>query len=145
MFARTIQAHCKIVVREARDGDPLEPDQVLLAPDRWHMGIERAGSGFKVMLHDAPPLHGFRPAVDVLFESVAREAGRRAAGFLLTGMGADGARGLYEMRRAGAVTYAQDEATSLVWGMPGAAVALGAADHLIALDDVAAEIQRYRG
>lgn len=124
-FARRLDALCGMTVREARDGDALESGLALVAPGDRHAVVRRAGSHLVVRLQDGPPVHHQRPAVDVLFQSVARAAGSQAVGVILTGMGADGARGLRAMFDAGARTIAQDEATSIVYGMPREAVALG--------------------
>src|SRR5262249_60837088 len=106
-----------------------------------HLVVVGGGAGFVCRPDDAPPANRHKPSVDVLFRSIAQNAGGNAIGVLLTGMGKDGARGLKEMLDAGSRTIAQDEATSVVWGMPGEAVALGAAQHLVALDSVAAKIR----
>jgi two-component system chemotaxis response regulator CheB len=136
-FARRLDALCGMKVREARDGDALLPGLALLAPGDHHMVLESAGRGYAVRITDAPPVHHQRPSVDVLFESVARSAGRYAVGVVLTGMGGDGARGLLEMRGAGAHTIAEDESTCAVYGMPREAVRLGAACEVLPLPGIA--------
>ena len=142
-FARRLDGLCAVRVREARDGDPVEPGVALVAPGGRHLVLRPAGGpGYVARVRDGPPVHHQRPAVDVLFQSVARHAGREAVGVLLTGMGADGARGLLAMREAGAHTVAQDEATSVVFGMPREAARLGAAAEVAALDDVGAAVLR---
>jgi two-component system chemotaxis response regulator CheB len=112
------------------------PGLALIAPGGQHMVLQRSGASYRVDVRDGPPVHHQRPAVDVLFDAVARHAGANAVGVILTGMGADGARGLLAMREAGATTLAQDEASSVVWGMPKAAVELGAADEIVSLADM---------
>lgn len=141
-FARTLDGACRMNVREAGDRDAVVPGTVLIAPGDWHMVLEKSGARYQVRLRQGPQVHFQRPAVDVLFQSVARSAGDNTVGVLLTGMGADGARGLLEMRRAGARTIAQDEASSIVFGMPKEAIALGAADEVRPLGEIARAILR---
>jgi two-component system chemotaxis response regulator CheB len=136
-FARRLDALCTMEVREARDGEPLTAGLALVAPGDRHMMLESAGRGYAVRITDAPPVHHQRPSVDVLFGSVARCAGRDAVGVVLTGMGADGARGLLEMRAAGAHTIAEDASTCAVFGMPREAVRLGAACEVLPLPGIA--------
>ena len=127
-------------VREARDGDRVQPGRVLIAPGNRHLRLRRSGAGYVVEVADGPLVSRHRPSVDVLFRSVAEVAGPRAVGAILTGMGADGAQGLLEMRRAGARTIAQDEATCVVFGMPKEAIARGAAQHIVPLGAIAAAV-----
>jgi len=148
-FAERLNAACTIEVREARDGDAVVPGLALIAPGGRHLVLQRAaaddaarGAHYTVRVKDGPPVHHQRPAVDVLFESVARHVGADAVGVLLTGMGADGAKGLLAMRAAGAHTVAQDEATSVVFGMPREAIRLGAACEVSALSDVPTAVLR---
>ena len=122
-------------VRAAHEGDMLRPGVVYVAPADQHMRLHPDGS---LRLDRKPPMHACRPAVDALFESVASAAGSRAIGILLTGIGRDGAAGLLDMRRAGAITIAQDEASSVVYGMPRAAVELNAAEHQLPVDQIGA-------
>jgi two-component system chemotaxis response regulator CheB len=136
-FAARLDALCAPEVREADDGDAVAPGRVLLAPGDRHLLLRRGGTGYRVQLKDGPPVSRHRPSVDVLFRSVARCAGRDALGVILTGMGSDGAEGLLEMRQSGAATVAQDEATSIVYGMPRAAVARGAAEYSAPLEEIA--------
>src|SRR5690606_14707183 len=117
-FARRLDATCSIRVKEAEDGDFVQPGQALIAPGNLHMLLMRNGSRFTVGIEEGPHVSRHRPSVDVLFRSVAQAAGRNAMGILLTGMGDDGARGLLEMRQMGSPTIAQDEASSIVFGMP---------------------------
>lgn len=121
-------------VKLAEPGDPIIRGQMLLAPGDRHLRIRRSGPGFVVDLDAGPLISRHRPSVDALFHSVAKEAGSHALGVILTGMGADGAAGLLEMKRMGAMTIAQDEATSVVYGMPGEAVARGAVDEIVPLE-----------
>jgi two-component system chemotaxis response regulator CheB len=127
-----------IRVKLAEPGDPVIRGQMLLAPGDRHLRIRRSGPGFVVDLEGGPLISRHRPSVDALFRSVAGEAGSHALGVILTGMGVDGAAGLLEMKRAGAMTMAQDEATSVVYGMPGEAVAQGAVDEIVPLERVPA-------
>jgi len=133
-FAKRLDSICPMEVREAVDGEAVAPGLALLAPGGRHMLLTRSGAQYLVRVKDGPPVHHQRPSVDVLFSSVAREAGRNAVAALLTGMGADGASGLLEIRRAGGRTFAQDEASCVVYGMPKEAVRLGAADEVVSLD-----------
>jgi two-component system chemotaxis response regulator CheB len=131
---------CQVRVSEAEDGQQVLPGHAYIAPGDQHLTIVRSGARYICKLDDGPPVNRHRPSVDVLFRSVAREAGRNAIGVILTGMGKDGAAGLREMREAGCPTIAQDEATSVVWGMPGAAVEAGAAVETLPLHRVGARI-----
>ncbi len=133
-FARRLNSLSRLDVREARTGDRIESGCALIAPGDRHLKVQRRGDGYYAELTEDAPVNFVRPSVDVLFRSVAHAAGRNAVGILLTGMGEDGARGLLEMKAAGAVTIAQDEATSVVFGMPKKAVELGAADLIVSLE-----------
>ena len=124
-------------VCHAEDGQPILQGHAYIAPGHRHLTVERSGARFRCRLHDTAPVNRHRPSVDVLFDSVAHNLGPNAVGVLLTGMGADGAKGMLNMKNAGARTICQDEASSVVWGMPGEAVKLGAADHVVPLDKVA--------
>jgi two-component system chemotaxis response regulator CheB len=136
-FAERLDALCEVEVVTAEDDQPLEPGRVCLAPGDRHLRVARAGAAWICRVtHDAP-VNRHRPSVDVLFESCARLAGSAAIGVLMTGMGEDGARGLLAMRRVGARTLAQDDATSLVFGMARTAAELGAVEHLLPLDRLA--------
>jgi two-component system chemotaxis response regulator CheB len=139
-FARRLDGICQVEVREARDGDLVVPGAVLVAPGGRHLLLRRSGARYVVHLGDGPPVHHQRPSVDVLFQSVAQAAGRNGVAALLTGMGADGARGLLALRQAGARTIAQDEHTSVVLGMPREAIRLGAAEQVGAPPDMAEAI-----
>jgi two-component system, chemotaxis family, protein-glutamate methylesterase/glutaminase len=139
-FARRMDACCQMTVYEAQDGQVILPGHVYIAPGDQHLLVVRDGARYVCRLDDGPPVNRHKPSVDVLFRSVAQQAGRNAVGVILTGMGKDGAVGLKEMREAGSPTIAQDEATSVVWGMPGEAVAVGAAVETLPLGQVAARI-----
>jgi two-component system, chemotaxis family, protein-glutamate methylesterase/glutaminase len=139
-FAARMNACSPLQVCEARDGDVIQAGHVYIAPGDDHLVVERAGRGFRCRLDPGPLVNRHRPSVDVLFRSVAQTAGHHAVGVLLTGMGRDGAEGLKEMLDAGAYTIAQDEQSSVVWGMPGAAWKIGAAQALHPLKDIAARI-----
>lgn len=132
-FAEHCDRECAIRVVEAGDGDEVRPGQALIAPGDRQMTVCREGARLVVRVKRERTVNGLRPSVDVLFLSVAETVGIGSVGILLTGMGADGARGLLAMRNAGARTIAQDEATSVVFGMPRAAIALGAVDHVLSL------------
>jgi two-component system chemotaxis response regulator CheB len=136
-FAQRLNSLCEMEVREARDGDLLAPGLALVAPGNHHMLIRRGGASYFIEIKDGPRVHHQRPAVDVLFYSVARHAGPNAVGVVLTGMGADGAKGLLAMRGAGAHTFAQDEKSCVVFGMPKEAIRLGAARDVVPLAHVA--------
>jgi two-component system, chemotaxis family, protein-glutamate methylesterase/glutaminase len=140
-FARRMNDCCQMTVYEAEDGQQVLAGHVYIAPGDRHLIVVRDGARYVVRLDDGVPVNRHKPSVDVLFRSVAQNAGRNAIGVLLTGMGKDGARGLKEMLDAGSQTIAQDEASSVVWGMPGEAVSLGAAQHILPLDTVAAKIR----
>jgi two-component system chemotaxis response regulator CheB len=137
LFADRLNQMCAVRVKEAADGDFVVPGTVLVAPGGMHMVLDRSGAQYHVHLKEGPRVHFQRPSVDVLFLSVAKSAGRNAVGVLLTGMGADGARGLLAMKEAGAHTIAQNEATCVVYGMPREAVRLGAAREVLPLGEIA--------
>lgn len=140
-FAERLDRECALSVREARDDDEVLVGHAYIAPGDRHLRIVRSGARWRCRLSDEAAVSGHRPSVDVLFESVAAQAGRNAVGVLLTGMGADGAAGLGAMRAAGAPTIAQDRDTSVVWGMPGEAVKRGAAGEVLPLADIAGRIR----
>ncbi len=144
-FAARLDSLCRVRVSEAKDGDRVLPGHVLIAPGSFHMRLLRSGASYSVQVATGPAVNHHRPSVDVLFESCARCVGGNALGALLTGMGDDGARGLLEMRKAGARTIAQDEASCVVFGMPGAAVAIGAAEVIAPLGKVAGNILAWAG
>jgi two-component system chemotaxis response regulator CheB len=136
-FADRLDGLCAVRVKEASDGDRALAGHVLIAPGNRHMRLVRDGTTYLVRLADDPPVNRHRPSVDVLFHSCASVAGANAVGVLMTGMGDDGARGLLAMRRAGAATLAQDEASCVVFGMPRTAIELGAAEHVVPLGRLA--------
>ena len=139
-FARGLDRICSIEVREAEDGDAIVAGRALIAPGNRHLFVERRGSEYVARLHEGPSVARHRPSVNVLFRSAAQEAGANAIGVILTGMGDDGADGLFEMKGVGARTIAQNEATSAVFGMPRAAILRGGVEKTAALGDVAAAI-----
>jgi two-component system chemotaxis response regulator CheB len=145
MFAESMNRQSRVEVREAEDGDTLMRGRVLIAPGDRHLRIRKAGSGYIVGLSDGPKVCGHRPSVDVLFASVADLVGAEAVAALLTGMGRDGADGLLAIRRAGGRCVAQDESTSVVFGMPREAWENGAAEMLVPIDNMAHEIMTRAG
>jgi two-component system, chemotaxis family, protein-glutamate methylesterase/glutaminase len=133
-FAERLDGLCQMRVKEAEDGDHILPGHVLIAPGNFHMKVIRSGATYSVCVVMGEPVNRHRPSVDVLFDSCAEYLGSNAVGVIMTGMGGDGARGLLAMRNAGAATVAQDEASCVVFGMPREAIALGAAEEIVALD-----------
>jgi two-component system chemotaxis response regulator CheB len=144
-FATRMNSVSPLTVCEARDGQQILPGHVYIAPGDQHLLLVRDGAQYRCRLNDGPPVQRHKPSVDVLFRSVAQNAGPNAIGVMLTGMGRDGAEGMKEMRDAGAACIAQDEATSVVWGMPGAAHEIGAAESLHPLGAIAAKIMQLAG
>jgi two-component system chemotaxis response regulator CheB len=136
-FAARLNACSQLSVQEAQDGVLILPGHAYIAPGDTHLAVERDGARYRCRLRDDAPVNRHRPSVDVLFRSVAEQVGQNAVGVILTGMGADGARGLKDMRDRGALTIAQDEKSSVVWGMPGAAVALGAVERILPIEQIA--------
>lgn len=141
-LARRLNAVGDVRALEAIDQMPVEPGTAYVAPHGVHMRVVMRSLGPRVMLEDSPPVHGVKPAADPLFESVAAAFGGNSVGVVLTGMGADGASGLKVIKDAGGSTIVQNEETSVVWGMPGAAVKLGAARHVTPIGLIAAEVRR---
>lgn len=139
-FAAALDRECRITVKEAENDDTITRGTALIAPGNRHTLLKRSGARYFVEVRDGPLVSRHRPSVDVLFRSVARYAGGNAVGIIMTGMGDDGARGLLEMKEAGARTIAQDEASCVVFGMPGEAVKLGAADKVVPLGALANEL-----
>ena len=139
-FAARLNALCAMEVKEAADGDTVAPGRVLIAPGNFHMTLDRSGAVYKVNVKGGPLVSRHRPSVDMLFQSVARYAGRNAVGVILTGMGNDGAQGMAEMRTQGAATVAEHESTCVVYGMPREAVAKGGVQHVLPLRDIPAKI-----
>jgi two-component system chemotaxis response regulator CheB len=136
-FADRLDGLCAMRVKEAADGDRALAGHVLIAPGNSHMRLERDGATYLVRLSSDPPVNRHRPSVDVLFHSCAEVGGSNVVGVIMTGMGDDGSRGLLAMRRAGARTLAQDEASSVVFGMPRTAIELGAAERVLPLSRLA--------
>lgn len=136
-FAERLNKECAIEVEEARDGVRLQNGRALIAPGNRHMLVNRSGEDFIVQIVDGPLVSRHRPSVDVLFRSVAIAAGSKAIGVIMTGMGDDGAEGLFEMKEAGAATIAQDETSCVVFGMPKEAIARGAVDVVMPLEQIA--------
>jgi two-component system chemotaxis response regulator CheB len=139
-FANRLNRECPMSVYEATDRRAIQPGCVYIAPGDHHLELSREGIAWVCRLHDGPPVSGHRPSVDVLFRSGARVAGAKAIGVILTGMGKDGAEGLLEMRKAGASTLGQDEASSLIYGMPRVAFERGAVERQFALTELAGAI-----
>ena len=139
-FADRLNSVCSLHVKEAEDNDQIEAGTALLAPGNYHMLVERKSAKYHVRIKQGPPVHHHRPSVDVLFNSVAEYVGVNASGVILTGMGADGAKGLLAMKEAGAHTIAQDEATCVVYGMPREAKRIGAVDDVVPLQDISKAI-----
>ena len=139
-FAKRLNGLCEVEVKEAVDGDPVLRGHVLIAPGDKHMLLERQGARYYVSVKTGPLVSRHRPSVDVLFRSAARSAGSNAMGIIMTGMGDDGARGMLEMHQAGAYTVAQDEASSVVFGMPKEAIAKGGVDRILPLEQIAREV-----
>jgi two-component system chemotaxis response regulator CheB len=136
-FAQRLDRLCEVSVSEAKQGDSIVSGRVLIAPGNNHMIVRRSGARYYVEITKGSPVYHQRPSVEVLFQSVAQYIGANAVGILLTGMGSDGARGLLAMREAGAHTIAQDEKSSVVWGMPGEAVKIDAAQEVLPLQSIA--------
>jgi two-component system chemotaxis response regulator CheB len=139
-FAARLNGLCRVSVKEAQNGDSVIRGQVLIAPGNKHMLLKRSGARYYVEIKDGPLVSRHRPSVDVLFRSGARYAGGNAVGVIMTGMGDDGAKGLREMKDAGAFTIAQDEASCVVFGMPHEAIKAGAVDRILGLQHIATEI-----
>jgi two-component system chemotaxis response regulator CheB len=133
-FAQRLNTLCQINVHEAKDGERILPGNAYIAPGDKHMEIVRSGADYRIRLNDGPLVSGHKPAVDVMFSSLAKVVGKNAIATVLTGMGKDGAVGLLELHEAGAITMVQDEASSVVWGMPKAALDKGATKHVFPLD-----------
>lgn len=137
MYAKRLNDQCKVRVKEARNGDIVTQGQVLIAPGGdEHMSVVKVGENYQVILKSGPKVNGHCPSVDVLFDSVAKVAGKNALGIILTGMGGDGAKGLKKMKDTGAMTIGQDESTSIVYGMPKVAFDIGAVTYQEKLSDI---------
>jgi two-component system, chemotaxis family, protein-glutamate methylesterase/glutaminase len=139
-FAKRLDSLCQVSIKEAVNNDSVLRGQVLIAPGNHHMLLKRSGARYYVEIKEGPLVSRHRPSVDVLFRSAARYAGKNTIGIIMTGMGDDGAKGMKEMKEAGAYTIAQDEVTSVVFGMPNEAIKLGAVDKILPLNLIAPEI-----
>jgi two-component system chemotaxis response regulator CheB len=139
-FAQRLNGLCRITVKEAEHGERVLPGHAYIAPGHAHLLLARSGANYIAHLSEEPPVNRHRPSVDVLFRSAAQHAGKNAVGVILTGMGRDGAAGLLDMKKAGAYTLAQDEASCIVFGMPREAIALGAADEIAALPEMSRRV-----
>ncbi|MCP3981443.1 MAG: chemotaxis response regulator protein-glutamate methylesterase [bacterium] len=135
-FAKSLDRESQLDVKEAEDGDTVSSGTAIVAPGNSHLLLQRSGAVYKARVKDGPHVNRHRPSADVLFESVARCAGRNAIGVIMTGMGRDGAAGLKQMRDAGAFTLAQDEASCVVFGMPREAILQDAADSIVSLEQI---------
>ena len=144
-FAKRLDSVCAVDVKEAETGDRLIPGRVLIAPGGHHLEIQRSGAQYIAKVFRGPAVNRHCPSVDVLFRSAARAAGRNVTGIIMTGMGADGAKGLLEMKEAGAITIAQDERSCVVFGMPKEAIRLGAAEMIVSLQDIAGHVMKNDG
>lgn len=142
-FAKRLDSICEISVREAKDGDRVVRGLALIAPGNRHMTVKRSGAQYYVEITDGPLVNRHRPSVDVLFRSVARHVGKNSKGIIMTGMGDDGASGLLEMKDAGAETIAQNEETSVVFGMPKEAIKRGGVNHILPLTEIYKTIVGY--
>lgn len=139
-FAKHVNDATEMKVSIAKNGQQILPGNIYIAPGDQHLLIKRDGARYICQLNDGPPVNRHKPSVEVMFRSVAQNVGSNAIGVMLTGMGADGAKAMKEMKEAGSVNIVQDEASSVVWGMPGEAFRQGAADYVVPLDKVAAQI-----
>ncbi len=135
-FAKSLNARSGLEVMEAVDGQHIIPGNAYVAPGNMHLTVEREGAHYICRLDDGPPRNRHKPSLDVMFQSLARSVGANAIGVIMTGMGRDGAAGLSEMKRSGATTLAQDEKSSVVWGMPGTAIERGYVDEVISLQAI---------
>jgi len=142
-FAARLDGLCSLRVKEAEHGERILPGHVYIAPGDRHLLVERSGANYRTELSDGPPVNRHRPSVEPLFLSVARHAGGNAIGIMLTGMGKDGAQAMLELRRAGAWTIAQDEASCVVFGMPKEAIALGAVEEVLPLGRIAPRLVEH--
>jgi len=142
-FAKRLDSLCRLQVKEAEDGETVQPGCAYIAPGARHMLLQRTGLRYHIAIKDGPPVSRHRPSVDVLFRSAAQFAGRNALGVIMTGMGDDGARGLLEMRKLGSTTRAQDEESCVVFGMPKEAIACGAAEKVVPLNQIPREIMLW--
>jgi two-component system, chemotaxis family, protein-glutamate methylesterase/glutaminase len=142
-YAARLDSLCRIRVKEATDGERVLPGHAYIAPGGMHLSVERSGANYIARVQDGDPVNRHKPSVEVLFKSAARVVGRNAIGIMLTGMGADGAKAMREMKDAGAYCVAQDEASCVVFGMPREAIAAGAVDQVLPLKDVGPHLMEY--
>jgi two-component system chemotaxis response regulator CheB len=141
-FSQRLDGLCRITVKEAENNDTVVRGRALIAPGNHHLLLKRSGARYYVEVKDGPLVSRHRPSVDVLFRSAARYAGKNAVGVIMTGMGDDGAHGMLEMKQAGALNIAQDEASCIVFGMPNEAIKLGGVDYIKPLDAISREVLR---
>ena len=139
-YATRLNGLCKIAVKEAQDGERVLPGHAYIAPGGHHLSVERSGANYIARVQDGEPVNRHKPSVEVLFKSAARVVGPNALGIMLTGMGADGARAMKEMRDAGSYNYVQDEASCVVFGMPREAIQAGAAHEVLPLTQIAPQL-----
>lgn len=139
-FAQRLHGLCRIAVSEAVHGERILPGHAYIAPGGFHLSLARSGANYVANVDQAPPVNRHRPSIDVLFDSAAQHAGKNAIGVILTGMGRDGAEGLLRMRQAGAYTLAQDEASCVVFGMPREAIAIGAANEVVPMQEMSQRV-----
>jgi two-component system chemotaxis response regulator CheB len=144
-FSKRLDSICRVTVKEAADNDTVVRGRALIAPGNRHTLLKRSGARYYVEVKDGPLVSRHRPSVDVLFRSAARYAGKNAVGVIMTGMGDDGAHGMKEMKEAGSINIAQDEATCVVFGMPNEAIKLGGVDKILPLERIASEVLRLCG
>jgi two-component system chemotaxis response regulator CheB len=142
-YAARLDSLCRIRVKEATDGERVLPGHAYIAPGGMHLSVERSGANYIARVQDGDPVNRHKPSVEVLFKSAARVVGRNAIGIMLTGMGADGAKAMREMKDAGAYCVAQDEASCVVFGMPREAIAAGAVDQVLPLKDVGPHLMEH--
>jgi two-component system chemotaxis response regulator CheB len=142
-FASRLDSLCRISVKEAENNDTVFSGRALIAPGNHHLLLKRSGARYFVEVKEGPLVCRHRPSVDVLFRSAARYAGKNALGVIMTGMGDDGARGMLEMKEAGAATVAQDEKTCIVFGMPQVAIKMGAVDRILPLESLAGAVAGF--
>ncbi len=139
-FAKHVNEATEMTACIAQNGQQILPGNIYIAPGDQHLLVVRDGARYICQLNDGPPVNRHKPSVEVMFRSVAKNVGKNAIGVMLTGMGADGSKTMLEMKEAGSVNIVQDEASSVVWGMPGEAFKLGAADHVVPLNKIASKI-----
>jgi two-component system chemotaxis response regulator CheB len=142
-FAKRMQTFCPFLVKQAHDRESVEAGKVLIAPGGRQMRLDRLSGKYRVLVDDGPAVNRHKPSVDVLFDSVADITGKKSIGIILTGMGIDGAKGLLRMKEQGAQTIAQDEASSVVFGMPREAIRIGAAGKVLPIDDIPKAIMEF--